>query len=85
MGFPKEGEVVGGFRVESISIEHVAAYIDKLARYEYPTKMIVKGDGTVDDVKGAFMKFFIGEKILLSSYENPYQCEPGKMNVIFIG
>lgn len=85
IGFPKEGEVVGGFRVKSVSIEHVVAYTDKLARYEYPTKIIVEGDGTVDDVKRAFMKFFVGEKTLLSSYENPYQCEPGKMDVNYLG
>ena len=85
MGFPNEGEVVGGFRIKSVSIKHVAAYTDKLARYEYPTNIIVEGEGTVDDVKEAFMKFFIGEKTLHSSYENPYQCEPGKIVVYFLG
>jgi hypothetical protein len=85
MGFPKEGEVFGGFRVESVSIEHVAAYTDKLARYKYPTKIIVKGDGTVDDVKKAVIKFFVGEKTLHSSYENPYRCESGEMHVHDLG
>jgi hypothetical protein len=85
MGFPKEGEVVGGFRVESVSIEHVAAYTERLARYEYPTKLVVEGDGTVDDVKNAFRRFFDIEKTILSSYGNPYRCEPGKMYVNSLG
>lgn len=81
MGFPKEGEVVGGFRVESISIEHVASYTEKLPRYEYPTKIIVHGEGMVDDVKKAFQKYFDVEKTITSSYGNPYQCVSGKMYV----
>jgi hypothetical protein len=81
MGFPKEGEVVVRFKVESVSIEHHAAYTDKLARYEYPTQLIVEGEGTVDDVKEAFQKYFEVEKTIMSSYGNPYQCEPGKMYV----
>jgi hypothetical protein len=60
-------------------------YADKLARYEYPTKIIVSGDGTVDDVKGAFTEFFVGEKVLRSGYENPYRCKPGEMHVRCLG
>ena len=85
MGFPKEGAVVGGFRVESVSVEHMAAYTDTQARYEYPTRIIVEGDGTVDDVKRVFMKFFVDKKTILTSYGNPYQCEPGKMYVQYLG
>ena len=85
MGFPKEGDVVGGFRVESVSVEHASAYTDKLARYEYPTKIVVKGDGTVDDVKEAFAKFFEAEKTIRSSYGSPYQCKPGKMVIRHLG
>jgi hypothetical protein len=71
MAFPKEGEVVGGFRVESISIEHVASYTDRLTRYEYPTKITVQGKGIVDEVKKAFQKYFDVEKTITSSYGNP--------------
>ena len=74
MGFPKEGEVVGGFRVESVSVEHMAAYTDTQARYEYPTRIIVEGDGTVEDVKRVFMKFFVDKKTILTGYGNPYLC-----------
>ena len=81
MGFPKKDEVVGGFRVESVSVKHEAAYTENLARYEYPTKLIVEGKGTVDKVKEAFQGFFDGERTILSSYCNPYQCVPGKMYV----
>ncbi|MCW4040282.1 MAG: hypothetical protein NWE83_05980 [Candidatus Bathyarchaeota archaeon] len=85
MGFPKEGEVIEGFRVESVSIGHVAAYTEWLARYEYPTKLVVEGDGSVDDVKRAFWRFFDVEKTILSSYGNPYLCEPDKMYVQGLG
>jgi len=85
MGFPKKGEVIDGFRVETVSIKHASAYTDKLARYEYPTKIVVKGDGTVDDVKKAFARFFETEKTVRSSYGSPYQCKPGKMVVHDLG
>jgi hypothetical protein len=85
IGFPEEGAVVGGFRVESVSVEHMATYADRQARYEYPTKIIVEGDGTVDDVKRVFMKFFVDKKTILTGYGNPYQCDPGKMYVQNLG
>ncbi|GEM_PF-1506250 len=85
MGFPKEGEVVGGFSVESVSVEHASAYTDKLARYGYPTKIVVKGEGTVNDVKEAFGKFFEVEKTIRSGYGNPYRCKSGKMVVHQLG
>lgn len=85
MGFPKEGDVVGGFRVKSVSIEHSVAYTEKLARYEYSTRITVEGDGTVDDVEAAFKKFFEAEKTLRSSYGSPYQCRTGKMSVHPLG
>ena len=81
MGFPKKDEVVDGFRVESVSVKHEAAYTEGLARYEYPTKLIVEGRGTVDEVKEVFHGFFEGERTIYSSYGNPYQCVPGKMYV----
>lgn len=85
MGFPKEGVVVEGFRIESVSLKRKAAYTERMARYEYPTKLIVEGRGTVDEVKEAFQGFFDGERTIYSSYSNPYQYVPGKMYVQSLG
>ncbi len=78
MGFPKEGEVVAGFSVESVRVEHVSV---SRGRYEYPTEIIVKGKGGKMKVRKAFRKFFDTRKTLFSGYGNPYQCMPGKMEI----
>lgn len=85
MGLPKKDEVVEGFRIESVLVKHEAAYTEGLARYEYPTKLIVEGMGTVNDVKEAFQGFFDDERTIYSSYGNPYQYVPGKMYVQSLG
>jgi hypothetical protein len=85
MKFPAKGEKVDGFEVESVSIEHVAKYDGDLARYEYPTEILVRGEGTVDDVVESFHGLFSTRRQILSSYGNPYQCEPGEMEVRELG
>jgi hypothetical protein len=85
MGFPAKGKKVGGFEVDSVSIEHIAKYDENLARYEYPTEILVQGEGTVDDVAKAFYRLFSTRRQILSSYGNPYQCEPGELEVRDLG
>jgi hypothetical protein len=85
MEFPNEGEVIDGFIVELVSVQHEAMYDDVYLRYEYPTELIVMGDGTPSDVIKAFERFFNVEKQFLSSYGNAYQCYSGEMNVQSIG
>jgi len=78
MGFPKEGQVVGGFTVESVSVSHVNI---EGGHYEYPTEMIVNGEGSTSEVKNAFKEFFKARRTLFSGFGNPYQCRHGKMVV----
>ena len=47
MGLLKEGIVVDGFRVESVSVMHIG--VDR-GVYEYPTEMVVEGRGNAERV-----------------------------------
>jgi len=82
MGFPKEGDVVDGFRVELVSVHHSYVKGSKPRRYEYPTEMIVNGKGSREDVKAVFTQFFSQRNVrLTSSYGNPYSCNPGEIEI----
>ena len=82
MGFPQEGQAVDGFTVESVSVSHVGV---SAGHYEYPFKLIVRGEGTANKVKAAFKEFFKARRTLFSEYGNPYQCHHGKMEVQDLG
>jgi len=82
MGFPEEGQVVGGFTVESVSVSHVGV---SEGRYEYPLEITVKGEGTINKVKAAFKEFFKARRTVFSEYGNPYQCHHGKAEVRDLG
>jgi len=85
MGFPKEGDTVNGFTVQSVSVKHIAAYSGKQPLYEYPTEITVKGKGNINDVRKAFRSLFDSKKTIFSGYGNPYQCLPGKMQIQSLG
>lgn len=78
MGFPREGQVVGGFIVESVSVGHVNI---ETGHYEYPSEIIVRGEGSISKVKQAFKEFFKVRRTLFSGFGNPYQCRHGKMEI----
>ena len=82
MGLLKEGIVVDGFRVESVSVMHIG--VDK-GIYEYPTEMAVEGKGNADRVRRAFKVYFNIRKTIFSGYGNPYQCVPGRIQVRELG
>ena len=81
MEFPKDGDVIGGFRVVSVDITHIADYSDGLAKYRYPTEIIVEGEGSTEVVMGAFNEWFGKEKTIYSGYGNPYLSNTGKMYI----
>ncbi len=82
MGFPEEGQIVDGFSVESVSVSHVGV---SEGRYEYPSEIVVKGEGNVNKVKAAFKGFFKARRTVFSEYGNPYQCHHGRMEVKDLG
>jgi len=82
MGFPKVGQVIKGFTIESVSVSHVNI---KGGYYEYPTEIIVKGEGGANQVKRAFKEFHDDRRTLFSGYGNPYQCVHGKIDVQSLG
>jgi len=82
MGFPKVGQVIKGFTVESISVSHVNI---RGGFYEYPTEIVVKGAGDANRVKKTFKEFYSDRRTLFSGYGNPYQCVHGKIDVQSLG
>ena len=78
MGFPVAGDVVGGFRVEAVHVDHAGA---GPGRYEYPTELVVLGKGGKDGVRRAFKELFARRRTIFSEYGNPYQCSCGRMEV----
>lgn len=81
MEFPKEDEIIEGFKVISIDITHIADYSDGLARYSYPTEIIVESLGSFQDVRDTFSKWFDKEKTIYSGYGNPYKTNTGAMKI----
>lgn len=81
MGFPKVGQVIKGFTVEFVSVSHV----NIKGGYEYPTEIVVKGEGSADQVKKTFKGFYNDRRTLFSGYGNPYQCVHGKIDVRKVG
>lgn len=82
MGFPKVGQVIKGFTVESVSVSHVNI---RGGHYEYPAEIIVKGEGGANRVKRAFKEFYEVRRTIFSGYGNPYQCGHGKIDVQSLG
>ena len=79
IGFPKKGDSINGFKVESVSVGHVS--LKPTRRYEFPTELIVKGeDGAgVGRLESTFKSFFnVKAKKILSRDGNPYLCDPVK-------
>jgi len=82
MGFPKEGQAIDGFTVESVSVSHINI---SDGHYEYPTEIIVRGQGNADTVRRTFREFYRARRTLFSGYGNAYQCRHGKMIVQGLG
>jgi len=78
IGFPAAGDIVGGFRVEEVRIDHAGA---GPGRYEYPTVLVVVGKGGKEGVRHAFKELFARRRTIFSGYGNPYQCSCGKMEI----
>jgi hypothetical protein len=86
MGFPKEGDNVKQFTVESLSVDHVYIKGSKPRRYEYPIRVIVRGKGRREDVKVAFDPLLSQKNIgTTSGYGNPYSCDIGEVKMSKIG
>ena len=82
MKFPKEGDKIKEFTIESIKVEHTPL---GSGRYEYPTEIIVIGKGGKKGVRETFRQFFDQRITLFSGYGNPYQCQGGKMEIESLG
>ena len=82
LGFPKKGDTIDGFKVESVSVGHVS--LKPTRRYEFPTEIMVKGEDDVGigRLESVFKRFFnVKSKRILSGHGNPYLCNPGKMEI----
>jgi DNA polymerase (family 10) len=81
MGFPKKGDNVNGFKVESILVKQIAAHHEKTRRYEYPIEILVKGEGNPNQIRKAFQGFFEREMRFFSEHGTPYLCNSGQMKI----
>jgi len=55
MGFQKKGDTIDGFKVESVSVDHVS--LKPTRRYEFPTEIMVKGEDNVSRLESTFKGF----------------------------
>ena len=86
MGFPKEGDTMKQFTVESLSVHHVYIKGSRPRSYEYPVKMAVRGKGSTKDVRTAFTPLLSQKNIRTTSgYGNPYSCDIGEVTISKIG
>jgi DNA ligase D-like protein (predicted 3'-phosphoesterase) len=86
MSFPKEGDTMKLFTVESLSVHHVYIKGSKPRNYEYPVKMTVRGKGSTKDVRTAFTPLLSQKNIRTTSgYGNPYSCDIGEVTISKIG
>ncbi len=82
MGFPKEGDVVKQFTIESLSVDYVHIKGSKPRKYEYPVKIVVRGKGGEEDVKAAFAPLLSQKNVgTTSGYGNPYSCSIGEVAI----
>ena len=70
MDFPFAGDTVGGF-----SVEHVDVRDRPLGsgRYTYLVRMVLRGTGGQQGVRGALKDLFSSHPMTFSGYGNPYQ------------
>jgi hypothetical protein len=82
MEFPKEGDTVKQFIVESLSVDHVYIKRSKPRRYEYSIEMVVRGKGSKEDVKAVFDPLLSQKNVRTTSgYGNPYSCDIGEVKI----
>ena len=69
-GFPKEGDIVDGFKVKEATIGHIQ--IERYRKYRYPIRYLFEGEGNEENVEEMFRK---GRRtVVVTSYGNPYLC-----------
>ena len=70
MGFPFEGDTVGGFTVESVDVRDKRSGEDG---YVYEAKIVLHGPGGKQGVWRALKPIFSSHPTTFSGYGNPYQ------------
>jgi hypothetical protein len=79
----KEGKVIDGYKLQDIKIDHITQ--EKYKTYTYPTSLTfveVKKGGDMQDLVNTFHSEVEGERIIYTSYGNPYECDFGGVHEI---
>lgn len=82
MELPFPGDVLGGFEVELIDVQHQGVGD---GRYEYPVRIVLKGKGGKQGVRSALRALFNARRTTFSEYGNPYHCWLGRPDVERLG
>jgi hypothetical protein len=82
MEIPFPGDVVGGFEVEYVDVQHHGIGD---GRYEYPISMILRGKGGKQGVRNAVKKYLGAKRTTFSGFGNPYHCWVSKIVVESLG
>ncbi|MBM3188137.1 MAG: hypothetical protein FJZ90_05380 [Chloroflexi bacterium] len=82
MGFPFAGDSLAGFVVESVAVRDAPG---GPGRYVYPVRMVLRGPGGQQGVRGALKELFSAHRTTFSGYGNPYQLWFGKPEIEPLG
>jgi hypothetical protein len=82
MGFPRAGDIVGGFVIQELSVRHEGM---GAGRYEYPIELVLAGKGGKEGVRRALKGLFSRRMTLFTEFGNPYQCSVGSIAVEGLG
>jgi hypothetical protein len=88
MRLPDEGDRIGGFSVDSSSVEHSYIKGSNPRRYEYPVRLTVRkeGDEKKKDVEDAFKPLLTQQNVRTTSgFGNPYTCGIERLRISSIG
>ena len=82
MGFPFEGDTVGGFTVESVDVRDKRSGEDG---YVYEAKIVLHGPGGKQGVWRALKPIFSSHPTTFSGYGNPYQLWIHRPEIVSLG
>ena len=82
MGFPFEGDTVGGFTVESVDVRDRRSGEEG---YVYEAKIVVHGPGGKQGVWRALKPIFSSHPTTFSGYGNPYQLWIHRPEIVSLG
>lgn len=78
-----EGLILNGYKLKQLSVQH--QQIVRYQEYSYPTQMIWEkiDPNTNPDILINKLNEKLTDRVIYTSYGNPYQCNFGKLNITY--